>query len=113
MRRRLSAKRVREIAAGYSATRDIETVQIAEEVAQHRNLNKQIAEALVRALYLYPHCRVDSRGPSGIIVDVLRMIAPKIALALITPTSFEDVTADAPTVSPVADRPRTKLSLVP
>lgn len=33
------------------------------------------AEALVRAMYLYPNYRVDSRGPRGCIEDALAIIA--------------------------------------
>lgn len=37
------------------------------------------AEALVRMLWLYPNYRVDSRGPSGLILDALNEIAPDVA----------------------------------
>lgn len=37
------------------------------------------AEHLVFALHIYPGYRVDSRGPTGCIMDALEAIAPEIA----------------------------------
>lgn len=44
-----------------------------------RSDRDKIAELMVRALYLYPHYRVDARGPRGCIWDVLTTIAPDVA----------------------------------
>ena len=38
----------------------------------------RIAECLVRIFYLYNGHRVDSRGPSGCIVDALNIVAPGV-----------------------------------
>lgn len=40
------------------------------------------AERLLIALYLYPHYRVDSRGPLGCIMDALEIICPEAHKAL-------------------------------
>lgn len=38
-----------------------------------------IAERLVFALHIYAGHRIDSRGPSGCIMDVLDEVAPRVA----------------------------------
>lgn len=43
---------------------------------------RDAAKALVTALYLYPHYRVDSRGPRGCILDALAVIAPDVCSRL-------------------------------
>lgn len=40
---------------------------------------REAAERLLTLLYLYPNYRVDSRGPSGLVVDALDVLAPDLA----------------------------------
>jgi len=42
----------------------------------------QAAHALIRMMWLYPNYRVDSRGPTGCILDALKRIAPDVAAEL-------------------------------
>ncbi len=59
---------------------------VLDSIAEHRTEDRDrlgiAAEALVRALWLYPHYRLDSRGPLGCIVDALKEIAPDVAAEL-------------------------------
>lgn len=41
--------------------------------------DQEITLALVKCFYLYPNYRVDSRGPSGLILDVLQKTSPRVA----------------------------------
>lgn len=39
----------------------------------------EIVEKLLTMLQLYPHYRVDSRGPAGFIIDIIKDLRPDIA----------------------------------
>lgn len=41
--------------------------------------DQEITLALIKCFYLYPNYRVDSRGPSGLILSVLDRTSPQMA----------------------------------
>lgn len=44
-----------------------------------RETADRVVQKLLTALWLYPNYRVDSRGPSGLIFDIIEDLRPDIA----------------------------------
>lgn len=55
--------------------RDYEAVHDEADVSDHH----RAAQAILRCFYLYNHYRVDSRGPSGLLLDALEVLDPAAA----------------------------------
>jgi hypothetical protein len=78
---RIGCCRHSEHAATISAALD-DMARLLDAVRDYRaEIGKEIdaVEKLVTALYLYPDCRLDSRGPYGCVLDAIEALDPEAA----------------------------------
>jgi hypothetical protein len=51
--------------------------------------DNEIVEKLVFAFHVYPNYRVDSRGPAGLLMDIIKDLRPDVAEVIVEESADE------------------------